>query len=74
MGAFISNRAPRDCLGRINAFSTLMRGSSSALGPLLMGQLLMVWDYPAGWLTTAGIALAAAVGFSLLDRRDRPAG
>lgn len=74
VGAFISNRAPRDCLGRINAFSTLMRGASSALGPLLMGQLLMVWDYPAGWLTTAGIALAAAVGFSLLDRRDRPAG
>ncbi|MEA5142580.1 MAG: MFS transporter [Oscillibacter sp.] len=74
VGAFISNRAPQDCLGRINAFSTLMRGSSTALGPLLMGQLLMMWDYPAGWLMTAGIALAAAAGFALLDRRDQPAG
>ena len=70
VGAFISNRAPAGCLGRINAFSALMRGASSALGPLLMGRVLSVWSYRSGWLITAGLAALTAAGFLLLDRRD----
>ena len=73
-GAFVSTRAPRECLGRINAFSSLLRGGAGALGPLLMGRLLTVFGYAAGWRLTAAVVLAAAVGFCLLDRRDRPAG
>lgn len=73
-GAFISNRAPAGCLGRINAFSALMRGASGALGPLVMGRILTVWSYPAGWLVTAGIVASAAVGMFLLDRKDGGSG
>lgn len=72
IGAFISNRSPLGCLGRVTAFSTLMRGAASALGPLLMGQMLTAWGYSTGWLITVGIALAAAAGFLFLDRRDNP--
>ena len=72
-GAFLSNRTPAGCLGRVSAFSTLMRGAASAFGPLLMGRMLTGWGYPTGWLATAGIALAAAAGFLWLDGRDRAA-
>jgi MFS family permease len=69
-GAFISIRSPAGCLGRINAFSTLVRGSSAALGPLIMGQALTRITYGTGWLIIAGIALAAAGGLRLLDKHD----
>ena len=72
VGAYISNHSPSGCLGRINAFSTLMRGAASALGPLLMGQALTALGYSAGWLITAGIAAAAAGGYLILDGRDAP--
>jgi len=70
VGTFLSNRTPADCLGRVNAFSTFMRGAAKSLGPLLMGQLLAVWDYSDGWRTAACITIAAAAGFFLLDRWD----
>lgn len=72
IGAFISNRTPAQCLGRINAFSTLSRGAASALGPLMMGRALVLWGYSASWLITACVAITAMAGFFVLDRRDRP--
>lgn len=71
IGTFLSNRSPAQCLGRINAFSTLMRGASSACGPLVMGQLLLCWRYRTGWLLICVIVTGAALGLCLLDRLDR---
>ena len=73
VGAFVSNHAPAECLGRVNAFSSLVQGASSAFGPLFMGQLLTTVSYASGWRITAGIAAAAMAGFFLLDRKDRKA-
>lgn len=73
IGAFLSNRAPGDCLGRVGAFSTLLRGGASALGPLLVGRLLTVRSDSSAWLAAAGITLCAAAGFAVLARWDRRA-
>lgn len=71
IGAFVANRAPSECLGRINAFYTFVRGAASALGPLAMGQILTAAGYGTGWLATAAIVLAAASAMLLLNVRDR---
>lgn len=72
-GAFLANHTPPECLGRVSAVSTLLRGAASALGPLGMGCLLTRRSYSAGWLATVAIALAASAGFWLCGRRDAPA-
>jgi MFS family permease len=67
IGAYVSNSAPPDCLGRINSFSTLVRGAASAVGPMAMGQLLTQVNYTTGWLVTAAIVLAAGIGMFALN-------
>jgi len=70
-GPFIYHYAPEECRARVAAFSNFMRGAAEALGPLLMGMLITVFDYRTGWFLTAVCILAGASGIFLLDRSVR---
>lgn len=69
ISAFVAEHAHPGRLARTNAFATLLRGAAAALGPLCMGKLLAASGYAVGWGATAGITLAAAAGYFLLDCR-----
>jgi len=70
IGAFLSNHAPADCLGRVSAFSSIVRGTGAALGPMVMGGALGLWEYRSCWLWVLALMLAGSLGMFLLGRRD----
>lgn len=70
-GAFLADRTPAACRGRMTAFSSFVRGAGTGCAPAAMGFALTVLGYRGGWLVTAALVLCAGAGMLLLSRRDR---
>lgn len=58
---YIAEQAPKNCIGRANSVLTIINGIGYAIGPVIMGYVLVVLPFSTSWYMTAGI-MAAAVG------------
>lgn len=70
VGTFIANHTPAICRGRVTAFSTIIRGTGSAIAPITMGVILSSIGYCRSWLLTAVIAFSGTVGVFFLRRME----
>lgn len=70
IGAFLANHTPVESLGRVTAFSSLLRGSASCAGPLVMGWALTAFGYQKSWLLIAAFMAAGALAMFALQKRE----
>ena len=58
--AFISSMSPSSHRGRVNSIVSIISNSGRMLSPLIIGWIITVGGFGAGWLTTSLAAFAAA--------------
>jgi len=71
IGTFLANHSPADYRGRINAFSSFVRGAARAAGPFLMGHVLSVLNYHTSWRIVAVVVLTGSLGMFILYRKEK---
>jgi Arabinose efflux permease len=69
--SFIAERTPPEYIGRANSLLTMINGLGIAIGPVIMGQLLMLIDYRAAWLAVAVMMLISACGMFALGKSGK---
>lgn len=67
----IADYCPSAHLGRINSISMFIKGTASALSPLVMGRVLSMTNYFVSWSSMAAFVLIGAVGILLLNRKSQ---
>lgn len=72
IGAFIAERTPEACLGRVNSVMNFLMGTGAAVGPAAMGLFLTARGFRASWLLVTGLMAAAVAGAFLLDLLPGP--
>ena len=73
IGTFVADHSPSAYRGRINSFTTFLRGAAGALGPFVMGRVISVFSYFASWLVVAALVLFGASGIRMLSRKEQRA-
>ena len=69
--AYVANRTPQMYIGRVNSIMYLLHDLGSAIGPGVMGVVLVMVGFPYVWLVVAAVMLIGALGMVLLKRSDR---
>lgn len=69
--SFIAERTPPEYIGRANSLLTIINGAGVAIGPVIMGQVLMQIDYHLAWISVAILMLISAIGMFVLGRNRR---
>ena len=68
---YISKRIPSSHRGRYTAFSNLFTTTSSSLGNMLVGKIVVLYSFRKGWAAIAVIGAILVAGQTLYQRADR---
>lgn len=68
---FIAQQTPQDYIGRANSMLTIINGAGVALGPVIMGQVLLHINYGFAWLIVAILMLLGAMAMFILNMKNR---
>lgn len=68
---YISKRIPSSHRGRYTAFSNLFTRTSSSLGNMLVGKLVVLYTLQSGWAVIAAIGAVLIAGQAIYQRADR---
>lgn len=69
--SFIAERTPPEYIGRANSLLTIINGVGVAIGPVIMGQVLMIINFREAWFGAALLMLLSAGGMYLLGRKNK---
>lgn len=68
---FIAEQAPKNCIGRANSVLTIINGMGIALGPFIMGFVLLGLDFKAAWFVITILMFVATVVMFITDYRQK---
>lgn len=68
---YISHRTDPSQLGRVNSTFSIIRGGGTALGPVVMGNIVMLTNYQISWLVVAALMLSGAFFMFVVLRADK---
>ena len=68
---YIAEKTPQKFLGRANSLLNIVNGAGVAIGPVIMGTLLMFISYSEAWFLDAALMLVAAARMFALNKKSR---
>lgn len=67
---YIAQKTPQKYIGRANSLLSIINGAGAAIGPVIMGHVLLVLDYSKAWLSIAILMFAGCFAMSLLNKKS----
>jgi MFS family permease len=68
---YIAQRTPKEFLGRANSILFLVNGTGYAIGPYVMGVIIMYVSFQNAWFLVAGLMLIGAVAMYMVKKYDK---
>ncbi len=68
---FIAQHTPQEYIGRANSMLTIINGAGVAMGPVIMGTVLLHINYSLAWLAVALLMIIGAAGMFILNYKSR---
>ncbi len=68
LSTFLADQTPPTHRGRVNSLSAFSHGATQALGPLIMGNVVVLTGYFAAWWAVAALMLTGALCMFALNR------
>lgn len=68
---FIAEASPKNCIGRANSVLTIINGIGIAIGPVIMGYVLLALNFTGSWFLITLLMTAAAVAMFVLNYKSK---
>lgn len=65
---YVAQQTPQEYIGRANSLLSLINGAGAALGPIIMGHVLLVLNYSSAWLCIAVLMFAGCTTMFMLNK------
>lgn len=65
---YVAQKTPQEYIGRANSLLSLINGAGVAIGPVIMGHVLLILNYGEAWLCIAILMLAGCTAMALLNK------
>lgn len=66
---YIAQQVPQTYIGRANSVLSIVNGAGVAVGPVIMGYVLLKISYETAWIIVAGLMLLGSLGMFILSAR-----